>query len=143
MFLIATARVFSWVLANWSIPSLIAGGVLSLSQNKYIILLLIDVLLLIAGVFMETASIIIILTPILLVIITKIGVSPIHFGIVMTIALAIGMSTPPVAINLYIASSITGFPIEKISKAAIPLLLVLIGVLLLVTYIPLFIPLIF
>lgn len=91
MFLIATAQVFSRVLANWSIPSLIASGVLSLPQNKYIILLLIDIILLIAGVFMETASIIIILTPILLAIIAKIGVSPIHFSIVMTIALAIGM----------------------------------------------------
>ena len=143
MFLIATARVFSWVLANWSIPSLIATGILSISQNKYIILLLIDIILLIAGVFMETASIIIILTPILLAIITEIGVSPIHFGIVMTIALAIGMSTPPVAINLYVASSITGFPIERIAKAAVPLLLSLIAVLLFITYIPLFIPLIF
>jgi C4-dicarboxylate transporter DctM subunit len=143
MFLIATARVFSWVLANWSIPSLIATGVLSISQNKYIILLLIDIILLVAGVFMETASIIIILAPILLAIVTKIGVSPIHFGIVMTIALAIGMSTPPVAINLYVASSITGFPIERIAKAAVPLLLSLIAVLLFITYIPLFIPLIF
>lgn len=143
MFLIGTARAFSWVLANWSIPTMITTGVLSISQDKYIILLLINIILLVAGVFMETASIIIILTPILFSLVTKIGISPIHFGIVMTIALAIGMATPPVAINLYVASSITGYPIERIAKAAIPLLLVLIGVLLIVTYLPLFVPVIF
>jgi len=140
MFLIGTARVFSWVLANWNIPAMITTAVLSISQNKYIILLLIDIILLIAGVFMETASIIIILTPILFSLVTKLGISPIHFGIIMTIALAIGMATPPVAINLYVVSSITGYPIERIAKAAVPLLLALICVLLIVTYLPLFIP---
>jgi C4-dicarboxylate transporter DctM subunit len=73
---------------------------------------------------------------------TKIGVDPVHFGIIMTIALAIGMSTPPVAINLYIASSISGYSIEKISRQALPLILIMIFVLLLVTYLPLFLPLI-
>ena len=140
MFLIGTARVFSWVLANWNIPSMITTAVLSISQNKYIILLLIDIILLIAGVFMETASIIIILTPILFSLVTNLGINPIHFGIIMTIALAIGMATPPVAINLYVVSSITGYPIERIAKAAVPLLLALICVLLIVTYLPLFIP---
>jgi C4-dicarboxylate transporter, DctM subunit len=98
---------------------------------------------LLAGVFMETASIIIILTPIFLGLMAQIGIDPIHFGIIMTIALAIGMSTPPVAINLYIASSISGYSIERISRKALPLILILIMVLLVVTYLPLFIPLIF
>jgi C4-dicarboxylate transporter DctM subunit len=143
MFLIGTAQVFSWVLANWNIPVIITSGILSISDNRFIILLFVNIILLLAGVFMETASIIIILTPIFLGLMTKIGVDPIHFGIIMTIALAIGMSTPPVAINLYIASSISGYSIEKISRQALPLILMMIVVLLLVTYLPLFIPLIF
>jgi len=142
MLLIGTAQVFSWVLANWNIPALITNAVLSISDNRLIILLFVNIILLLAGVFMETASIIIILTPIFLGLMTKIGVDPVHFGIIMTIALAIGMSTPPVAINLYIASSISGYSIEKISRQALPLILIMIFVLLLVTYLPLFLPLI-
>jgi C4-dicarboxylate transporter, DctM subunit len=143
MLLIGTAQVFSWVLANWNIPVILTNAVLSISDNRFIILLFVNIILLIAGVFMETASIIIILTPIFLGLMTKIGVDPVHFGIIMTIALAIGMSTPPVAINLYIASSISGYSIEKISREALPLILAMIAVLFVVTYLPLFIPLIF
>lgn len=140
MFLISTAGVFAWILANWRIPALLADGVLSLSTNKFVIIFLIDLILLIAGVFLETASIIIIFTPLLFSLITTTGMSPIHFGIVETVALAIGMITPPVAINLYIVSGVTKIPIERISKAVIPLLLALIGVLLLVTYVPMIFP---
>jgi C4-dicarboxylate transporter, DctM subunit len=143
MLLIGTAQVFSWILANWKIPVMITSGIISISDNRFMILLFVDIILLLAGVFMETASIIIILTPIFLGLMAQIGVDPIHFGIIMTIALAIGMSTPPVAINLYIASSISGYSIERISRKALPLILILIMVLLVVTYLPLFIPLIF
>lgn len=140
MFLIATARIFAWVLANWRIPLLITQGLLSFTHNKYLLLFISDIILIIAGIFLETASIIIIFTPIFLDLMTHIGVSPLHFGIIEVIALAIGMVTPPVAINLYIVSGITGIPIEKISRAGLPLVAALFVVLLLVTYIPLIFP---
>ncbi|MBS3976807.1 MAG: TRAP transporter large permease [Syntrophomonadaceae bacterium] len=143
MFIIATSSVLSWVLANWQIPSIIANAVLSLSENKYVILLLINVIILVAGVFMETASALIILTPVFLPLIIHLEVSLIHFGIIMVLGLAIGMITPPVAINLYVASTITQLPIERISRAVIPMVLSLISVLLLITYLPLFVDVIF
>ncbi len=140
MFLISTARVFAWILAYWSIPSLISNGILAISSNRFIIILLIDLIFLIAGIFLETASIIIIFTPLLFTLATTIGINPIHFGIIETVALAIGMVTPPVAINLYVVSGVTGIPIERISKANIPLILALIAVLFLVTYVPMIFP---
>ena len=140
MFLISTARVFAWILANWSVPTMLTNGVLSISTNRFIIILLIDLILLIAGIFLETASIIIIFTPLLFGLATSIGIGAVHFGIIETVALAIGMITPPVAINLYVVSGVTGIPIERISKAEIPLLLALIGVLILVTYLPMIFP---
>ncbi len=142
MFIIATSNILSWILANWSIPAAIAKGILVLSGNKYIILLLISVIVLIAGVFMETASALIILTPVFLPLIEQLGVNLVHFGIVIVVGLAIGMITPPVAINLYVASTITSLPIERITKAVIPFMIGLVAVLLLILYIPLFTPVI-
>jgi len=142
MFIIATSSILSWILANWSIPTAIASGILALSSNPYVILFLVAVIVLIAGVFMETASALIILTPVFLPLVDELGVNLVHFGLVMVIGLAIGMITPPVAINLYVASTITGLSIEKITKAIIPYLLGLILVLLLLLYLPLVFPVI-
>lgn len=138
MFLISTSKIFSWVLANWSIPSEIANAVLSISDNPMLILLLINVVILIAGIFMETASALIILTPVFLPVIEQLGISFIHFGVIIVMGLAIGMITPPVAINLYVASSITGEKLETLSRNIFPMLLLLLAVLLLTTYVPLF-----
>lgn len=140
MFIIATSSILSWVLANWQIPTLIARHILALSQNKYVILFFIDVIILIAGVFMETASALIILTPVFLPLVEQLGINLLHFGLIVVVGLAIGMITPPVAINLYVASTITGLSLEKISRAVAPFLLGLILVLLALTYIPLFFP---
>ncbi len=140
MFIIATSAVFSWILANWSIPNQIAEAVLAVSSNKYVIMFLITVIILIAGVFMETASALIILTPVFLPLVETLGIDLLHFGLVIVIGLAIGMVTPPVAINLYVASTITGIPIEKITRSIIPYLLGLVIVLLLWVYIPLLLP---
>lgn len=137
MLVIATSNIFSWILANWKIPVMIANTLLTFTHNKFLILLMINIIILIAGVFMETASALIILTPVFLPIVTGLGINLIHFGLVMVIGLAIGMITPPVAINLYVASSISGLPIEKISKAVVPMLITLILVLLVVTFVPL------
>ncbi len=142
MFIIATSSILSWILANWSIPTAIASGILALSSNPYVILFLVAVIVLIAGVFMETASALIILTPVFLPLVDELGVNLVHFGLVMVVGLAIGMITPPVAINLYVASTITGLSIEKITKAIIPYLLGLILVLLLLLYLPLVFPVI-
>lgn len=140
MIIIACSGVFGWVLANWKIPSQIAQAVLSVSDNKYILLLLIAIIVLIAGVFMETSSAVILLTPVFLPLVEALGVSLVHFGILFTIGISIGMITPPVAINLFVASSTTGLPIEKISKSVVPYLLGLIVVFLLYVYLPLFLP---
>jgi len=140
MTIIACSGVFGWVLANWKITEQIAQMVLSFSDNKYVIMFLIAVIVLIAGVFMETSSAVILLTPVFLPLMRSLNVNLVHFGILFTVGIAIGMITPPVAINLYVASSITGMPIEKISKAVVIYLLGLIGVFFLVVYLPLAFP---
>ena len=136
MFIIATSSILGWVLAYYSIPTAIANAVLSLSSNKYIIMFLITLIILIAGVFMETASALIILTPVFLPLVKQLGVNLIHFGLITVVGLAIGMITPPVAINLYVASTITDLPIEKITKSIIPFMLGLLAVLFLIVYVP-------
>jgi C4-dicarboxylate transporter DctM subunit len=140
MFIIATSSVLSWVLANWGIPAMIANGVLSLSSNPYVIMFLIAFIIVITGVFVETASALIILTPVFLPLVNQLGIDLVHFGLVIVVGLAIGMITPPVAINLYVASSITGLSIERITRAIVPYLLGLLLVLLLIVYVPIFLP---
>ena len=140
MIIIACSGPFGWALANWRIPETISNAVLSVSQNKYVIMFLISVIILIAGVFMETSSAIIILTPVFLPLVRALGVSTLHFGILFVVGIAIGMITPPVAINLFVATGITGLPIEKIAKAVVPYLIGLIIVFLLIVFVPLFIP---
>ena len=99
-------------------------------------MLLVVAVILLTGVFIETASALIILTPVLLPLVLQLGIDPIHFGLIIVVGLSIGMITPPVAINLYVASSVTQLPLERITRAIIPYLLGLIGVLLLVVYVP-------
>ncbi len=140
MIIIACSGSFGWVLANWNIPQQIANAVLAFSSNRYVIMLLISVIILIAGVFMETSSAIIILTPVFLPLVSGLGVNLVHFGILFVVGIAIGMVTPPVAINLFVASSITDMPIERIAKAVVPYLLGLIAVFLLIVYAPMFFP---
>ena len=136
MLVIATSAVLSWTLSSWQVPGAIAQAVLSLSTDPYVIMLLIVAIILLTGVFIETASALIILTPVLLPLVTQLGIDPIHFGIIIVMGLAIGMITPPVAINLYVASSVTQLPLERITRAILPYLLGLICVLLLVVYVP-------
>ena len=140
MIIIACSGPFGWALANWKIPETISAAVLSVSANKYIILFLISLIILVAGVFMETSSAIILLTPVFLPLIRALGISTLHFGVLFVVGIAIGMITPPVAINLFVASGITNLPLTRISKAVIPYLLGLIVVFLFIVYGPLFIP---
>lgn len=134
--LMAMATIFGNVLALEQIPHKIASSILALSTNAIIILLVINLLLLFVGMFMEALAAIVILTPILLPIVTELGVDPVHFGIIMVVNLAIGFITPPVGVNLFVASGISGLKIQHISKAVFPLLLIMLAVLLLVTFIP-------
>ena len=136
MIIIACSGPFGWVLANWKIPETIASSVLSVSQNKYVIMMLISVIILIAGVFMETSSAIIILTPVFLPLVKALGVSTLHFGILFVVGIAIGMITPPMAVNLFVATGICKTTVGAVSKKIIPYLLLEFGILLLYTYIP-------
>lgn len=138
MFIITTSTAMGWVMANWQIPKIIAENILAISDNRYILFLLINIVVFIAGFFMETASALILLTPVFLPLVQQLGIDLIHFGVVMVLGLSIGMVTPPVAINLYVASTISGLSLEKISKAVIPMVIGLLVVLMAVTYLPLF-----
>ena len=140
MIIIACSGPFGWALANWKIPETISAAVLSVSTNKYILLFLISLIILVAGVFMETSSAIILLTPVFLPLVRALGISTLHFGVLFVVGIAIGMITPPVAINLFVASGITNLPLTRISKAVIPYLIGLIVVFLFIVYGPLFIP---
>ncbi|MBK5246207.1 MAG: TRAP transporter large permease [Peptostreptococcaceae bacterium] len=140
MIIIACSGIFGWVLANWKIPEQLALGILGFSTNKYIIMFLVSAIILIAGVFMETSSAVILLTPVFLPLMKLLGIDLVHFGIIFVIGISIGMITPPVAINLFVGSSITGIPIEKIAKSVLPYLLGLIIIYLLYVYLPLFFP---
>ena len=140
MLIIGFSGPFGWVLANWKIPEMISKAVLSVSSNAYIILFLIGLIILVAGVFLETSSAIILLTPVFLPLVKAMGVNLVHFGVVFAVGLAIGMITPPVAINLFVASGITGLPMTKISKAIVPYLIGLIVVFFVILYAPLAFP---
>ena len=137
MIIIACSGPFGWCLANWKIPETISTAVLSVSSNKYVIMFLVSIIILIAGVFMETSSAIILLTPVFLPLIKALNISVMHFGVLFVVGIAIGMITPPVAINLFVASGITGLPLEKISRAVVPYLLGLIAVFLAIVFVPL------
>jgi C4-dicarboxylate transporter DctM subunit len=137
MFIIATAKLFGWGLAFYQIPEAIAQTLMSVAgNNTFMIYLMINVIILLAGMFMETASALIILTPIFLPAILGIGGNLIHFGLLITVGLAIGMATPPVAIDIYVASAITGLSMEEVSKPILPMVLILVAVLFICTYVP-------
>lgn len=137
MFIIATAKLFGWGLAFYMIPQAVAGAIIGVAGNStFLIYLMIGLVILLAGMFMETASALIILTPIFLPAIVATGGNIIHFGIVMVVGLAIGMATPPVAINIYVASAVTGLPIGRITRPILPMIAILIAVFFLCMYVP-------
>lgn len=136
MFVIANSAIFGWILANHQVPQAVAHIFLSITNNKWVLLLLINLFLLFVGTFMETTASLIILTPILLPMAVKVGIDPIHFGLVMVLNLVIGLITPPLGVCLFIACSIARITLEQIVKAILPFLIAAIGVLFIVTYIP-------
>ncbi len=134
--LMAMATIFGYIMTVEQVPAKIAGFILGMTNSKILILLLINVLLLIIGTFMEALAAIVILVPILLPIVTKVGVDPVHFGIIMVVNLAIGFVTPPVGVNLFVASSVAKVKLGDVSRQVLPILGLMIAVLLAVTYIP-------
>ena len=136
MVIIGCATAFTKILTIEKIPGVITGAIIGFTDNKILILLLINVLLLIVGCFMDTTPAMMVLSPILLPIAVQFGVNPIHFGIIMVVNLAIGFITPPLGINLFVAARVGKSNLETICSRIIKFLLVMIVDLILITYIP-------
>lgn len=136
MILIGFAAAFGAVMTYMQLPMRITEFFTSISDNKYVILMWINIMLLLIGTLMDMAPIILILTPVLLPVINSLGIDPVHFGMIMLVNLGIGLITPPVGSVLFVASAVSKQSIEKVVKAMLPFYLVLFAVLMMVTYIP-------
>ena len=136
MFIIANAMLFAHVLTTEQIPQQITAMVLEAGLEPWMFLLVVNIVLLVAGAFMEPSAIILILAPILFPIAVQLGIDPIHLGIIMVVNMEIGLITPPVGLNLFVTSAVTGMPLADVIKAAMPWLMILLGFLVLVTYVP-------
>ena len=136
LFIIANASMFAYFLTLENVPQMLTDFVVNMDLNKITFLIAVNIILLIAGNFMEPSSIIMIMVPLLLPVATVLGIDPIHFGVIITINMELGMLTPPVGLNLFVASGITGEPIKEVVKSVLPWFLVLLVGLLLITYIP-------
>lgn len=136
LLIISSASVFGWVLTANRIPELISQVFVSISDNPLVFLLLINFLLLLVGMFLETGAAITVLAPILTPVALKMGIDPIHFGIVMIVNLAVGMTTPPVGVNLFVACQVAGLRIEHIIRSMLPFYLSLLICLAIITYLP-------
>lgn len=136
MILISTSTAFGWLLAYLKVPEIITNGIYSVSSNPIIIMLIINVMLLFMGMVMDMSSIILIVTPILLPIVTGLGYSPVHFGVIMVLNLGIGLLTPPVGSTLFIGSAVSGIKLERLAVTMIPIYLVMIACLMLITFVP-------
>lgn len=138
LILISTSSAFSWCLTYLKVPTIIATAILSITHNRIIILLMMNVIMLIFGTMMDMSCNILLLTPILLPIAQQIGVDPVQFGCIMILNLGIGLITPPVGSTLFIGSAISKVPIERLGKTLIPFFIVMLAVLAIVTYWPAF-----
>ena len=134
--LIAAAGAFGWVMAYLNVPTLATNMLLSISDNKVVVLLLINLILLVLGCVMDLAPLVLIMAPILLPVVTKFGMDPIQFGVMMMLNLGIGLCTPPVGTALFAGCAIGNMKIEKVSRAMLPLYLPMLVALLLVTFVP-------
>lgn len=134
--IVGTATVFGRVLTVEQIPVRIAENITALTDNMVLVLILINVLLVVVGMFMETLAAIIILTPILLPVVVAVGVDPVHFGIIMIVNLAMGMATPPVGVNLFVGSRIGSVPLETAARGAMTFVMGMTVSLLLITFVP-------
>ena len=136
MFIIANAMLFAHVLTTEQIPQTITALVIEMGLQPWQFLLVVNIVLLVAGAFMEPSAIILILAPILFPIAVQLGIDPIHLGIIMVVNMEIGLITPPVGLNLFVTSAVTGMPLTAVVRAAWPWLMLLLGFLMVITYIP-------
>ncbi len=136
MLLISTASAFGKMIAIMNLPSMVMNAMLSISQTPWVVLIMINFILLFLGCIMDMAPIILVVTPVLLPLVTKIGMDPVHFGIMLLLNLAIGLLTPPVGSTLFVGCAIGNISIEKITKSLWPFYFTLVVVLILITYIP-------
>lgn len=135
-FLLATSSMMSFAMAFTGIPQAISAAILGLTTNKFLILLLVNVVLLIVGMFMDVGPAILIFTPIFLPVVRSIGVDPVHFGLFAIMNLCVGSITPPVGTGLYVGASVGGVKAEQMMKPLVPFYLAILAVLLLITYFP-------
>ena len=135
-FIIASAGLYGWLLAREGVPQKLTELFLSVSSEPWAILLMVNVLLLILGCLMETTALLVILTPVLMDLISKVGIDPVHFGVVLTLNLMIGLLTPPVGMTLYVMVSLTGVSVTDFTRECAIFMLVLVVVLGLITYVP-------
>ncbi|MGB4584163.1 MAG: TRAP transporter large permease subunit [Rhodoferax sp.] len=136
MFIVANAMLFAHVLTTERIPQTIAEQIVGMGMTPWMFLLVVNFILLVAGNFMEPTGIILILAPIFFPIATQLGIDPIHLGVIMVVNMEIGMVTPPVGLNLFVTSGVTGMNLVQVTKAALPWLMVLLVFLVIITYIP-------
>ena len=136
MFIVANALLFAHVLTTERIPQTIAEHILEIGMSPWMFLIVVNVLLLVAGAFMEPTGVILILAPILFPIATQLGIDPIHLGVIMVVNMEIGMVTPPVGLNLFVTAGVTKMSLMQVTRAALPWLSVLLVFLALVTYVP-------
>lgn len=136
MFIIAAAALFSFILTRAGIPAAIGSLATDLFTDKWTFLLAINLLLLIVGMFIETSAAILVLAPILTPIAMSFGVDPVHFGVIVVVNLALGMCTPPLGVNLFAACAVARISIDRIVPALVPFILVILGCLMAITYLP-------
>ncbi|MFY0627076.1 MAG: TRAP transporter large permease [Reichenbachiella sp.] len=136
MILVGFANLFGWILITERLPQIISSEILGFTENKYMVLLLINILLIVVGTFMETIAALLVLFPILLKVALTVGVDPNHFAVIAVLNLMIGLTTPPVGVCLFVSSSIGKVSMAEVSKASWPFLLVSLMVLVLVTLFP-------
>jgi len=136
MFIIAAAGMFGWLLIYIRAPQAIVEALTALSSSPAVILLIINVILLVLGCFMEGIAIMLLTVPIFIPVLAKFGIDPVHFGVVMTLNLMIGLLTPPVGMVLYAVSTIAKVPVVRLAWELVPFMIVLGVVLMLITYIP-------
>ena len=136
LFIIANAGIFGLVLSREGIPTMVAEFFTNITDNPLVFLLLVNILLIIVGMFMETSASVIILAPLLAPVAVAMGIDPVHFGIIMIINLALGMCTPPLGVNLFISCQIAKIKLTEITRGLIPFYFVLFAVLMLISYVP-------
>ncbi len=136
LFIIANALILKHVLTDEQIPQAIAGAMLDAGFGPIMFLVIVNIILLIGGQFMEPSGLIVIVAPLVFPIAIELGIDPIHLGIIMVVNMEIGMITPPVGLNLFVTSSITGMGILQVMMAALPWVGILFCFLILITYVP-------